>query len=252
MTQRRRQPQLHPHAPGVVLEGLILRQSQPVQIPLVHLRLPAPENARQHPPDLRCVHVLRQSHLVQHHADVLPLQRGEGAVVLPVHGDRAAVPAQAVQDQPYGGGLARAVLADQSHDAPGGQRQLQPLQDELAPLLCQSVYLQCVHSVSSFCTRHISANSPSVSPQGRGQPPYLLHTALDFPQVFLPQQLRAALRHKAALARQGVDEPLPFQLIIGSLRGDDADPQILGQRRMLGSASPAATCPDTIASLICE
>ena len=54
---------------------------------------------------------------------------------------------------------------------------------------------------------------------GGRQPPYLLHTALDFPQVFLPQQLRAALRHKAALARQGVDEPLPFQFVIGSLRG---------------------------------
>ena len=57
-------------------------------------------------------HVLRQPYLVQHRADVLPLQRGQRPVVLAVNGDGAPVPAESVQDQPYGGGLACTVLAD--------------------------------------------------------------------------------------------------------------------------------------------
>ena len=58
--------------------------------------------------------------------------------------------------------------------------------------------------------------------------------ALNFPEIFLPQQLRAALRHEAALAGQGVDKSLVFQLVIGAFGGDDADAQILGQRPYAG------------------
>ena len=48
-------------------------------------------------------------------------------------------------------------------------------------------------------------------------------------QVFLPQQLHILRRHEAALAGDGIEKALPFQLLIGPLGGDDADTQILGQ-----------------------
>ena len=127
MAQRHSQPLLHLHTAGEIPEGLILRQRQPPQIVSVHLRLPAGENACNHAADLPGGHVLRQPYLVQHRADVLSLQRGQRPVVLAVNGDGAPVPAESVQDQPYGGGFARAVLADQPHDAPRRQRQFKPL-----------------------------------------------------------------------------------------------------------------------------
>ena len=49
---------------------------------------------------------------------------------------------------------------------------------------------------------------------------------LDLPQVLLPQQLHIFGGHKAALARQGVDESRRRQLLIGALGGDHADAQI--------------------------
>ena len=52
----------------------------------------------------------------------------------------------------------------------------------------------------------------------------------NFFQILLPQELRVFLGHIAALGGDGVDEALPLQLLVGPLGGDDADPQVLGQR----------------------
>ncbi len=45
----------------------------------------------------------------------------------------------------------------------------------------------------------------------------------------LPEQSQIRLRHKAALAGHGVDQPLGLQFVIGPLGGDDGYFQVLGQ-----------------------
>ena len=51
----------------------------------------------------------------------------------------------------------------------------------------------------------------------------------DHLQILFPDQLHILLRHKASLACHGINEAFPLQLLIGALRGDHADAQILGQ-----------------------
>ena len=200
MAQRHSQPLLHLHTAGEIPEGLILRQRQPPQIAGVRLRLPVRKNARHHTADLLRVHVLRQSHLVQHHADVLPVQGGHRSVILSVNGDGTAIPPQAVQYQPYGGGLSGAILTNQPHDAPRRQRQLQSPQDKVTSPLRQSVYFQCIHSVSSLWRRHISSNSFSVSRQADAK----RRISCIWPSIFFKFSSRSS-----SVLRSATKHPLP-------------------------------------------
>ena len=54
--------------------------------------------------------------------------------------------------------------------------------------------------------------------------------SLDPAQQILPRPFAAARGDKASLSRDGVDEALAFQLLIGALGRDHADAQILRQR----------------------
>ena len=200
MAQRHSQPLLHLHTAGEIPEGFILRQRQPPQIAGVRLRLPVRKNARHHTADLLRVHVLRQPHLVQHHADVLPVQGGHRSVILSVNGDGAPVPAESVQNQPYGGGLACTVLANQPHDAPRRQRQFQSPQDKVTSPLRQFVYFQCVHSVSSLWRRHISSNSFSVSRQADAK----RRISCIWPSIFFKFSSRSS-----SVLRSATKHPLP-------------------------------------------
>ncbi len=68
--------------------------------------------------------------------------------------------------------------------------------------------------------------------QGGGQVGFQLLTPL------LPQNLQIVVRHKAALARHGVDEAVGFQFVVGPLGGDDRDLEILGQSPDGGQCFP--------------
>ena len=53
---------------------------------------------------------------------------------------------------------------------------------------------------------------------------------LDLGQVAFPDLRRVVLRHIRAFGGDGADKPGLLQLLIGPFRGDDAHPQVLGQR----------------------
>ena len=62
---------------------------------------------------------------------------------------------------------------------------------------------------------------------GGGELPDLEQMIFDLFQMFLAQQLRIFRGDKAALRRNGIEEALAFQLIVGALGRHDADAQIL-------------------------
>ena len=57
-------------------------------------------------------------------------------------------------------------------------------------------------------------------------------------EPLLPDEVEVFLRHEAALARHGGDEPLGLQLVIGPLCGDDGNFQVLCQRPDGGQRLP--------------
>ena len=82
--------------------------------------------------------------LVQHHPHLrlgLPLL---GEVVIAHEGNGARVPAHQVQDAFDGGGLARAVLADQPQNGAAGEGQVHILQGKVPIGLAQAGYFNTI------------------------------------------------------------------------------------------------------------
>ena len=140
--QRRRQPQLHPHAPAEVLHLLgggqfELRQQLPVVL-FIEAGLDGRE-ARTH---LGGAEHLVEKGVLEHSTHLS--QRFGVARGLAQHGDLAAVRAQGAQNGPHGGGFACAVLADEAHDAPGGHSEADVLQLEVGVALAKAAHLNGV------------------------------------------------------------------------------------------------------------
>ena len=153
MAQRRRDAQLHGHAPGVVLEPLVLRQVQTFEPPLVGVLLPVFEGPGHDPAQLFGAQDFRHKGLVQHHADVLlDGVKFPALVVHPQHGDRAPIPLQGVHGEADGGALAGPVLPHQAQDAPGRQVQIQVFQGEALVVLGQPPDLNGVGQFHSSCS----------------------------------------------------------------------------------------------------
>ena len=114
--------QLHPHAPGVVLEVLLPRQGEAGEIALIELCIPALVGHGHHGPHLPGVQDLREPGVVQHHAQPFlhgPEVRPAGLRVQ--HRDRAAVRPQLPGEKTDGGGLSSPVLAHETQDTALGQ-----------------------------------------------------------------------------------------------------------------------------------
>jgi len=120
--------ELHFHAPGIVLEGGFLRQSETAAIGVEGILLPAAVGGGHHAAYLRGGEGLRKAPLVQHHADVLfqgeKLRRGG---IRPQDGAGAAVRPQGPHQQADGGGLAGAILSHQTADGAAGHGEGQVL-----------------------------------------------------------------------------------------------------------------------------
>ena len=121
------QRQLHFHAPGEFADQLIFRQAVAGQTVPVQFPVPAAvdggENGRQ---VLGAESVVKKA-LVQNNADLLPERCAVRTHGLPQDGDGAAVGARHPQNTFDGGGLARAVFPDQTHDSSAGERKVEIL-----------------------------------------------------------------------------------------------------------------------------
>ena len=136
--QRHRDGQLHAHAPGVVLEGLPLRQVKARKIRPVQRSVPVRVAALHHLSNIGGSKQLREVGLVQHHADVL-LGPDEAGIhrVGSQHPHLAIVPADRVHQQVDDRALARAVFAHQPQHAAAGQREIHVLQRKARIALAQ-------------------------------------------------------------------------------------------------------------------
>ena len=139
--------QLHLHAPGEVLEGLLLRQAEAGEIGLVLLAVPPAVGLGHDASHLKGVQALGEIGLVQHHADVLfhgeKFRRGG---IRPQDSAPAAVRPQGPHQQADGGGLAGAVLAHQAADGAAGHGEGQVLQGKAGKVFCHMAQFNGVHT----------------------------------------------------------------------------------------------------------
>ncbi len=62
-----------------------------------------------------------------------------------------------------------------------------------------------------------------------GQLDHLVNELFDFLEMFLPEKFHIFRGHKGAFSLNGVEKTFFFQFVVGSLGGDEADAQVLGQ-----------------------
>ena len=105
--------QLHLHPPGELLDELLFRQAEFVQIGLEQVSVPIFVGRGQNLTHVPGAEAVGEKALVQHQPDVLLGQPLLPDVVIAQQGDLTCVPVDQVQDALDGGGLTRAVLADQ-------------------------------------------------------------------------------------------------------------------------------------------
>ena len=164
MAQGHGQPQLHFHAPGVILKAFLFRQGKRFQAFLIAPAVPVFVGKGHDFSHLPGVEAAGHAHLVKYHANVL-LGKGE---ILPVvfaqDGDAASVPMDHVQNQTDGGGFSGAVFSDQSQNAAAGQGQGQVIQRKIRIVFGQIFDFQCIHACSSNAKRTISSTSSPLRP----------------------------------------------------------------------------------------
>ena len=141
--------QLHFHAPGEILEGLVVRDGHFLQQSVIFGCIPVAEGALHNLSHLPGGEALGKPHLIQHNAHILFGQADVVGVVPAQDGDRAAVLVENVQNQLDGGALARAVLPHKAHDAAAGQGQIQRLKLKAIKMFRQIFDFQSVHCCSS-------------------------------------------------------------------------------------------------------
>ena len=161
--------ELHFHTSGIVLEGGFLRQSETAAIGVEGILLPAAVGGSHHAAHLRGGEGLRKAPLVQHHADVLlGVQKLRGGDVHAQRGGGAAVRPQRAHENADEGGFARAVLAHQTADGPGGNGESHVLQRKFSEGFADMVQFDSIcHRDPSHLRRSSSANSDSERPQVR-------------------------------------------------------------------------------------
>ena len=154
-----RNDQLALHPAGKLADAFLPWQLEAVEIPLEGLRLPEPVSAGQHGLQLAHGEMLGKAGLIQHHADFLPVQRAEGAVLLAQQMDAAGIRPCQIQHQADGGAFAGAVFPDEAHDITGRQAQIQRAQGKILIMLGDLLQADDgFHYDSSF-----SASSASIS-----------------------------------------------------------------------------------------
>ena len=142
--------QLHPHAPGVILEGFFLGQLEAVQIGLVDGIIPPAVGFGHDLSHLGGAENLGKIGLIQHHADVLlDGQKFRGGGVYSQHRGGAAVRPQGIHQKTDGGGFARAVFAHQTADRPLRDFQGQVLNGKGTEGLADVIECNGIHVVSS-------------------------------------------------------------------------------------------------------
>ena len=159
--------QLHLHAPGKVLEGLLPRQVEAAEVAVVGPLVPVLVGPRHHLPHLDGGEGFRVIRLVQNDAHVLlhgPELRG--GHIHPQNPGGPAVGAEGVHQQADGGGFARAVLPHQAADGAAGHREAQIPDGKFSKGLADMVQFNGVHTFSSSNrTRSMSISSSTVTEQ---------------------------------------------------------------------------------------
>ena len=141
--------ELHLHAPGELLDELLLRELEFFQVVRIEVVVPCGIDGAQDALQILGTQGVVEEALVQHHAH---LQLGGalvGHVVLSQNGDGSAVPADQVQNTLDGGGLARPVLPNETHDGPPGDGQIHMVQGKVPVGLAQILDFQTVFHDSS-------------------------------------------------------------------------------------------------------
>ena len=150
MGQGHGQGELHHHAPGEGLDLFAGGDFEPPQVVVVGGGLPALVDAAQGLAQLFGVHLWGEEPGVQHHAHLLH-HGAAGSGVLAQQADGAAVGTDEAQHGLDGGAFARAVLADEAHNAAHRQRKADVVQCKFLVFFAEVPQFHCVfHRYVSF------------------------------------------------------------------------------------------------------
>ena len=155
--------ELHLHAPGELLEGLVLRQGELFQIALKGRLVPAAEDAGHDPAHLLCREAFGEGRFVQHHTDLLLVRPGLAQDL-----KAAAVGLRHAQQQADGGAFAGAVFPHQAQDAALGQAEADA-QVKVPIVFFQILQFDGVHRLSSSRVSSICRRSSRLRPAPRAR-----------------------------------------------------------------------------------
>ena len=148
--------ELHLHALGEFLDLLVPGQLEPVQIGVKEGGVPVPVGPSQNFSHLGRLQWVVEGDLVQHDADILPKIAALRHLAAQ-HLHRAAVPVNESQNGLDGGGLAGAVLPDESQDGAAGQGQIHVVQAKVAVAFAQAPYFDEIGHITRL---HIECSAP--------------------------------------------------------------------------------------------